>query len=460
MSPVSDSVLTQMEAAVGAANFSAEWEEVAQLDVDGETPTAVVAPADAEQVAEIVRIAASERLALLPLGSQTKLDFGGIPDRYDVAVRMTRMNRVLAHDPGDLTLSVEAGVRLSDLQTELAAQGQFLPLDPPFALTGTIGGILAANSTGPLRHGFGTARDFLLGMDFVQGDGQRVKSGSRVVKSVAGYDLHKVMIGSLGTLGLITSANFRTFPLPPASITLIATFHKAAAALKLRQAIVESPLQPRALEVASPRMTRLFSIPDDVAAGMREFPEGRWAVMMSAAGHASVVQRHFGEFRDVAAMAESLTIINLQGLQETAFWQHVSNGPYEMATLSEADTVMKLTVLPSNLAAVFDAAARAADENEQALGILARGPGIVYVTLSPDENDDKTTGRLVKSCQALFEAARNAGGHGLIERCPTELKRAISVWGAPREDQPLMQKVKSTFDPKNIFAPGRYIGGI
>lgn len=460
MSPVSDSVLTQLETVVGAANFSAEWEEVAQLDVDGETPTAEVAPGSADEMAEIVRIAAAERLALLSLGSQTKLDFGGIPDRYDIAVRTTRLNRVISYDPGDLTLSVEAGVRLSDLQTQLAEKGQFLPVDPPFAPAGTIGGILAANATGPLRHGYGTARDFLLGMEFVQGEGQRVKSGSRVVKSVAGYDLHKVMIGSLGTLGIITSVNFRTFPLPPASITLIATFHDAAAALKLRQAIVESPLQPRALEVASPRMTRLFSIPDNIAAGMREFPEGRWAVLMSAAGHASVVQRHFGDFRDLAAMAESLTVINLQGLQETVFWKHVSNGPYEMATLSEADTVVKLAVPPANLSAVFEAAEKTSEENEMALGILARGPGIVYVTLSPDENDAGTTGRLAKSCQVLFEAARHVGGHGMIERCPTELKRAISIWGAPREDQPLMQKVKSTFDPKNIFAPGRYIGGI
>ncbi len=460
MSPVSESALTRLEAVVGAEHFSAEWEEVAQLDVEGESPTALIAPADADQVAEVVRIAAEERLALLTVGNQTKLDFGGIPDRYDVALLTTRLNRVISYDPGDLTLSVESGVRLSDLQAQLAQKGQFLPLDPPFAPAGTIGGILAANASGPLRHGFGTARDFLLGMEFVPGNGERTKSGSRVVKSVAGYDLHKVMIGSLGSLGIITSANFRTFPLPPASITMIASFPSMEAALATRDAIAESPLQPRALEVASPRMTRLFSIPGDIAAGMQEFPEGRWAVLMSAAGHADVITRHHREFSEIAGRAEALTIINLQGSHETPFWQRVTNGPYEMATLSEADTVIKLTALPACFTALLNSAQHAADENEMAAAMLVRAQGVVYITLTPDDNDDKTVALLARACQSIFEAARAAGGHGFIERCPTELKRAINIWGPPREDFPLMQKVKNAFDPKSVFAPGRFIGGI
>lgn len=460
MSPVSEALLSKLEAIVGAEHFSAEWEEVAQFDVDGESPTALLAPADPAQLAEVVRLAAHDGLALLAVGTQTKLDFGGVPARYDLAVLTTRLNRVLSYDPGDLTLTVEAGVRLSDLQKHLAERSQWLPLDPPFAPAGTIGGILAANSTGPLRHGFGTARDFLLGMEFVHGDGTPVKSGSRVVKSVAGYDLHKLMIGSLGTLGIITTLNFRTFPLPPASITLMATFHQMDSALALRAAIGESPLQPRALDVASPRMTRLFNIPDDYAAGTIEFPEGRWSVLLSAAGHASVVARHTLDFRHMAESAGALTVINLQGPEETAFWQRVTNGPYEMATLSEADTVMKLTALPSRLSPLLAAIEQAAGNSEMAVATLVRGPGVVYVTLTPDDSDEKTVGRLAAACQAIFEAARAAGGHGLIERCPTELKRAIGVWGASREDLSLMQKVKSTFDPKSIFAPGRYVGGI
>ena len=121
---------------------------------------------------------------------------------------------------------------------------------------------------------------------------------------------------------------------------------------------------------------------------------------------------------------------------------------------------MKVTALPSNLHNVLEAARVAADQNEMAVAMLARSNGVVYITLTPDENDDKTVGQLTRACQSIFEAAQTAGGHGIIERCPTELKRSISIWGSPREDQPLMQTVKSTLDPRNVFAPGRYIGGI
>jgi glycolate oxidase FAD binding subunit len=460
MSPVSDSVLSKLEAITGAGHFSAEWEEVAQFDVDGESPAASVAPGSVEELAAIVRVAAEERLALIAMGTQTKLDFGGIPDRYDVAVLTTRMHDITSYDPGDLTLSVEAGMRLADLQLRLAAKGQFLPLDPPFAPAGTIGGILAANSTGPLRHGHGTARDFLLGMEFVPGDGEITKSGARVVKSVAGYDLHKLLVGSLGTLGIMTRAHFRTFPLPPATISMIATFPGMAAALEMRRGIVESPLQPRALEMASPRMTRLLNIPDDIAPGTKEFPQGRWAVLMGAAGDPRVVGRHRRDFQALAGRGQALTVINLQGPEEVGFWQRVANGPYEMATLSEADVVLKLSALPAEFDRLLTAIERIAGSNEMAVATLVRSPGVLFVTLSPDENDDKTVGRLAQSCRAIFEAAATAGGHGLIERCPRELKRAVSVWGVARPDQPLMEKVKATFDPKNVFAPGRYVGGI
>ena len=151
------------------------------------------------------------------------------------------------------------------------------------------------------------------------------------------------------------------------------------------------------------------------------------------------MQRHANEFRDRATAAGALTLLNLQGDEEAKFWQRVTNGPYEMATLSEADTAMKLSVLPSHFETLIAAIERAADQHEMALAMLLRGPGVVYVTLSPDEHDDKTVGLLAKTCQAIFEAAQTAGGHGFIERCPTELKRAINIWGATREDLPLMQ---------------------
>jgi glycolate oxidase FAD binding subunit len=456
---LSDAALVKLEALAGAENFSAEWEEVAQFDIDGETPSAVVAPPSTEALVEIVRVAAEARLALVPVGEKTKLDFGGIPDRYDVAVRTAKLNRVLAYDPGDLTLSVEAGINLAELQKRLAENRQFLPLDPPFAPRGSIGGILAANSSGPLRHGFGTARDFTLGMEFISEEGSRAHSGGRVVKNVAGYDLHKLLIGALGSLGIIASVNFRTFPLPPASATLGASFLGRDGALAMRRAIADSPLQPRALEIVSPRMARLLNLPNVMAPG-REFPEGQWSVMMAAAGHAEVVQRHTFDFRRLAETAGTAGWFNLEGTGETALWQRVAHAPYEMATISEADTVMKVTALPAEYAPLLDAIERAAEDQQMSAGMLLRGPGVVYVTLTPDESNEPAVPRLAAACRAVFEAAARAGGRALVERCPTELKRAVSIWGPPREDLALMQQLKRTFDPRTIFSPGRFVGGI
>ena len=166
-------------------------------------------------------------MALVATGARTKLGIGYAPSRYDLALDMTRLNKVIAYDPGDLTLSVEAGVPLAKLAQVLAEHRQFLPLAVPFANRTTIGGLIASGVDSPLRQFYGTARDFLLGMEFVTGEGVAAKSGGRVVKNVTGYDIHKLMIGALGTLGVITRVNFKTFPMPLATRGFVARFPTA-----------------------------------------------------------------------------------------------------------------------------------------------------------------------------------------------------------------------------------------
>ena len=242
MSTPTAAALGRLEEVVGPGHLIAEPERLAAYEVDGVRPLAAVRPDSPDQIAEIVRFAAAEKLAVVPMGARTKLQLGAPPKRCELAIELTRLDRVLAYDPADLTLSVEAGIPLAQLQRALAEERQFLPLDPPFAAQATLGGILATNASWPLRHANGTARDFVLGLEFITGEGARTKSGARVVKNVAGYDLHKLMIGALGTLGVITRVNFRTFPLPPASRGFLATFPKFPAALELRNKIAGSKL--------------------------------------------------------------------------------------------------------------------------------------------------------------------------------------------------------------------------
>src|ERR1700722_17510313 len=188
------------------------------------------------------------------------------------------MNRVLAYEPQVLTLGVEPGVRIEDLLLTLAAERQFLPLAVSFADRATIGGIVATNSNSPLRHAYGAVRDFCLGMEFVTGEGSQAKSGGRVVKNVTGYDLHKLLIGSLGTLAVITRVNFRTFPLPPAQGTFIGSFSTAEAPFGFCRPIAHSALAPQMVEVADPGAAHLL-----FSAGAPARIEAiTWSVVISA----------------------------------------------------------------------------------------------------------------------------------------------------------------------------------
>src|SRR2546425_2452460 len=217
LSAISMNLAARLESLIDPSRISNDAAACACYAVDEVLPTAVAKPTSAEEVAEIVRFAALEKLALVPCGNRTKLAIGMPPSHYDIALDMTALNRISHYDPGDLTVSAEAGIHLAKLNSVLNEHKQFLPLLVPWYSLSTIGGTVASGIDSPLRQFYGTARDFLIGAEFVDGTGHLCKSGGRVVKNVTGYDLHKLLIGSLGSLAVITRLNFRTFPAPVSS---------------------------------------------------------------------------------------------------------------------------------------------------------------------------------------------------------------------------------------------------
>src|SRR5438270_5712299 len=188
--------------------------ELHRFAIDGIEPDVAVEPASAEQLQRVLTEAHEASITVVPFGGGTHMALGNLAESYDAALSIRRLDRVVEYEPADLTVTVEAGVRLVDLQAKLAEHGQFLPLDPPGGDAASVGGVLAANAWGPLRHAVGTARDWLLGISIVHADGTLTKGGGRVVKNVAGYDMPKLYIGSLGTLGVIAGATFKVAPLP------------------------------------------------------------------------------------------------------------------------------------------------------------------------------------------------------------------------------------------------------
>src|SRR5690242_4160846 len=258
MPNLSPNLAARLQSAIGSSSVAVDPPVCAEYAVDDIIPAAVAKPASAEEAAEIVRFAALEKLALISCGNRTKLGIGMPPSRYDIALDMTSLNKVAHYDPGDLTVSVDAGANFNDLAAPLYKQKQFLPLSVPFYFESTIGGIIASGVDSSLRHSYGTARDFLIGAEFVDGTGRLCKSGGRVVKNVTGYDLHKLLIGSLGTLAVITRLNFRTFPAAPSSRGFVMSFRSSEEALAFSKLVESIPLHPSSIDLISHQLMHLF----------------------------------------------------------------------------------------------------------------------------------------------------------------------------------------------------------
>src|SRR5215469_395805 len=240
---------TSIQQYAPTVQLTSEPGELRNYAVDSLLPRLVVIPDSVEQVAQIVGLANRQGLKLLARGGGSRINLGGIPEQIDVLLETTKLTRLLEHEAPDLTCHVEAGITLVALQAKLASKGQRLALDPPDAQQATIGGILASNASGPRRLRYGTARDMVIGLRVIQANGEIARSGGNVVKNVAGYDLNKLYIGSLGTLGIIVEANFKLQPLPIRERTLILTFANAEDAMATVIALMGSLLTPAAIEL-------------------------------------------------------------------------------------------------------------------------------------------------------------------------------------------------------------------
>ena len=449
---------------VGNANVIRDPAQLAAYEIDGKAPSAAMRPRTVGEVAEIVKFAASEKLAVVASGGRTKLGMGFAPSRYDLALDMTQLDRVIAYDPGDLTLSVEAGAPLHALGETLAEHRQFLPLSVPFMSQTTIGGLIASGVDSPLRQFYGTARDFLLGMEFVTGEGVATKSGGRVVKNVTGYDIHKLMIGALGTLGVITRVNFKTFPMPIRTHGFVARFAAVERAFDMCHQIARSALTPLTMDIVSPRVAELF----ESEAGSRYEPAAmpanvisrtEWALTVGYAGNDDVLKRCATDFERMADEAGAIGALVLADNLRPAFNRKREFIPIALGS-SPATTVVKMSVLPMRMAGVLASAQRVAESNALPWAAMARGLGVIYFALLPAERNQDTKARTAKVTDAMHAACAELGGHSTIPWCPADWTIALKIWGPPRADFGLMEKVKRVFDPRGVLSPGRFVGGI
>jgi glycolate dehydrogenase FAD-binding subunit len=420
-------------------------DELRDYTIDGMLPRMVVIPATTEQVALVTALVNQHDLTILARGGGSRIDLGDIPERLDVMIETTQLTRLLEHEAPDLTCHVEAGLTLGALQAQLAKKGQWIALDPPDAEQATIGGILASNASGPKRLRYGSARDMVIGLHVVQANGEIGRSGGNVVKNVAGYDLNKLYIGSLGTLGIIIDANFKLQPLPPKERTLILTFSNAADAMRTVTAILGSLLTPSAIEL----------IDSGAASDMSDFfglrlPTNGYTLAINFEGTLATIDRQIDEARLLARKYGALLGDDLTGKGQHQLWQVIREH-------TRGSVTCKAAILVSQVATYLQQLETICRHHELESAVVAHaGNGILYIELRPVD----ATRRLVEAIAELRLKAQEARGSLIVERCPVDLKRLISVWGEPGSDFYLMQRLKLQFDPKGTFVRGRFVGGL
>jgi glycolate oxidase FAD binding subunit len=439
-----DALLKRLRDVVGPEHATSAPETCA---VDGMSPGVAASPADADQVAALLKRADGMGAAVVPWGGGTDQRLGNLPERMDVALRTTRLNRMIAHEPGDMTCVAEAGIRLANLQAALGRAGQFLPLDPPDADRATLGGVLSASASGPMRLAYGWPRDVVIGTKVALVSGQQVRAGGRVVKNVAGFDLNKLYVGALGTLGVLVEVALKVLPLPEHRASVAAVFPDLDGAAQAVRSILRTDLAPCALEWISPRAARRLasSVP---------LPSGGFTVLVRAEGVEEAVRYQMDALRDLFHQEGASEIAPLD--EEPAVWEAVRG----FRRAPEAAPVRcKASVPIKRVREVFHAADALRGPHEVTSDLIAHaGSGVVLCHLdleSPDRVD-----RTVAAASELRGRVAELEGNLVVEAAPPAFKARFDAWGKWGPDLRLMRALKAQYDPKRTLNPGRFVGGI
>lgn len=432
--------IQELESIVDAAGISswqdaeAFWQERLKTAVSPDTHIdCIVYPNTQAELAAVIAWAGQNGYAVLPCGGGTKLDWGGLVKLDSnlrlMAVNTSRLNRLVEHAVGDLTVTAEAGMRFADLQQVLATAGQFLPIDPAYPQHATLGGIIATADTGSLRHRYRGVRDLLLGMTFVRSDGKIATAGGRVVKNVAGYDLMKLFTGAYGTLGVISQVTFRVYPLPESSGTIVLT-GESDALTQATQILLSSALTPTAVDLLSPNLVTKLGL-----------GKGTGLIVRFQSIAESVKQQS----------ARLLEVGEKLGLQanicrekdENQLWQTLPETIWNSPQNSEI--ICKIGIRPSESVKLIH-------EFPIQDAVIHAGCGLGILRFDETATAE-VIGQIRRGCEAK-------GGFLTILVAPAALKQELDVWGYTGSAIDVMRGIKKQFDSQNILSPNRFLDNI
>ena len=385
--------------------------------VGGVLPTRVVAPESTEQVSAVLAWANEHDVRIVARGGGSKLAWCNPATSVDLILSLEKFQRIVEHAWQDMTVTVETGVTIATLQRELAKQRQRLPLDALWPERSTVGGVIAANDSGALRLRYGSIRDLILGVTVVLANGTIARSGGRVVKNVAGYDLPKLFAGSFGTLGIITEVTLRTYPLPHSFRTISVQFTDLVNANQYMMAIADTSLVPTGLQ------------------------------LRVATGQSPIVDVRFEGLEEgiTAQIGKATTLASSGKIVTTS--EDVWSKREELWSADESAMVGKFSVLPSRIGECMNVIASHCDSFaaiSQSLGL-----GLCRIMIKDS-----------KALLALRAVLRPISGTFTVLHAPLEIRRGVDSFDDPGTAHPLMVRIKQRFDPRGILSPGRFVGGM
>lgn len=386
--------------------------------IDAVIPQRVASPASGEELSQILADASRDRQLTVLRGGGSKIEWGRVPDRIDLVIGTENLTQLIAHRYGDMTVTAQAGMPLSVLNHRLAEHGQYLPVESAFERA-TVGGIIATNDSGPLRHRFGTPRDLLIGVTLAMADGRLVKAGGTVVKNVAGYDLGKLVSGSHGTLAAIVDATFKLLPIPLASTTLVATYGDEEALARDVTVLRGSQVELTSCDV-------------------RRSHEGQWTLLMRMASSQAATKAQASEVWKLLSVRSAAVM----GEEEQGLWAGQIRAPW-----SEGGTTLRLSWSPANLPAVVESIDNLSSRGCRMAAFVGRTMGAGVVML--DGNERATSGAIA----GLRESKHL--GHVVILRAGRGIKMRTDVWGPDSGGIEVARALKRMFDPQGILNAGR-----
>ena len=428
-----------LEAIVGAEHVR-PGEAAPAYAVDEQAAPLVAFPGSVEEVSRVLALAWDRRLGVVPAGAGTRLGWGGTPRRLDLVLALRRLDRVLAHEPADLTLSVEAGVTLGALNARLSTHHQFVPLDPARADGSTMGGLVATAASGPYRARYGTMRDLLLGVTVVQADGTVIKGGGRVVKNVTGYDIPKLFVGSLGTLGVVVEAHLRVHPMPAEEATWVFGFPSAEVALEAALTLHDTAVLPSRLQLMDRGTLAALGEPGPpgaaLAVAVGSVPE---AVRAQGARVAEICRRGGGE---ALAIADA-----------SRWWTAVSDAAW--ATEPATTVLLRVGTRPSDVVKALRVGEAALPEAARLRATAEVANGVLHVVIG-----GVAAGAVAGLTERVRGDVTSLLATCVVEHAPPRAKPGLDVWGSTGTALATMRLLKDEFDARGVLNPGRFVGGI